>query len=224
MSNKKIPQDLIERATRGFKVPDFRAAAIATEGTEKTQSTLIGHAAVFETTTNIGNWFYEIIERGAFDGCDLSDVLFCVNHDTSKIPLARSRRNNGNSTMQLSVDPAGLLVEATVDTENNAEARSLYSSVDRGDIDGMSMIFRVADDEWTGLDTDMPTRRIKRVAQVYEVSAVNWPAYESTDINARDSGALESARLALENARSQALESATGVDILRTKIKIKGGL
>lgn len=224
MPNKKIPQELLMKASRGFKVPDFRAASIATEGTEKAQSMLIGHAAVFDTATNIGGWFIEIIERGAFDGCDFSDVLFCVNHDTRKIPLARSRRNNGNSTMKLSIDPVGLLVEAAVDTDNNTEARSLYSAVDRGDIDGMSMIFVVADDEWTGLDTDMPTRRIKKVSKVYEVGAVNWPAYESTDINARDNGALESARLMLENVRSQALESARAVDILRLKNKIMGGI
>lgn len=226
MPNKKIPKDLLMKATRGFKVPDFRAATqtIDAEGEERAQSMLIGHAAVFDTTTNIGNWFYEIIERTAFDGCDFTDVLFCINHDVSKIPLARSRRNNDNSTMKLGIDQAGLLVEAAVDTENNTEARSLYSSVDRGDIDGMSMIFRVADDEWTGLDTEMPTRRIKKIAKVFEVSAVNWPAYESTDINARDNGALESARLMLESVRSQALESAKAVDILRLKNKIKGGI
>lgn len=226
MPNKKIPKELLMKATRGFKVLDFRAASqtVTVDGTEKTQSMLIGHAAVFDTVANIGGWFNEIIERGAFDGCDFSDVLFCVNHDTRKIPLARSRRNNGNSTMKLSIDPVGLLAEASVDTENNAEARSLYSAVDRGDIDGMSMIFQVEEDSWAGLDTDMPTRRVKKISKVYETGAVNWPAYESTDINARDNGALESARLALENARSQALESAKAVDILRLKNKIKGGI
>jgi HK97 family phage prohead protease len=183
-----------------------------------------GHAAVFNSMTDIGGWYKEIIERGAFDGCDFDDVLFFINHNTDKIPLARSRRNNGNSTMQLSVDDTGLFVHADLDAENNQEARQLHSSVDRGDIDGMSFMFRVKEDAWENLDSDMPTRRIKKISKVYEVSAVNWPAYEDTDINARDKAALDNAKLALDNARSKELENSKAVDIYKLKNKILGGI
>ena len=120
--------------TRCFKVADIRAVKPGDDPEYK----LEGHAAVFDTITNIGNYYNEKIQRGAFDGCDFDDVLFFINHNTDKIPLARSRRNNGNSTMQLKVDDIGLMTTASLDVENNSEAQQLYSSVSRGDIDGMS--------------------------------------------------------------------------------------
>ncbi|WP_420842681.1 HK97 family phage prohead protease [Fervidibacillus albus] len=142
-------------------------------------------------------------ERGAFDQCDFDDVLFSVNHDLRKIPLARSRRNNGNSTMHLKLDEKGLYIRASLDVENNSEAKSLYSAIKRGDIDGMSFIFYVDEEKWEDLESDMPTRRIQKIKKVIEVSAVNYPAYSGTDINARDQAVLDNAAKALENARSK---------------------
>ncbi len=162
-----------------------------------------GHPAVYDQKTSIGDWFYEIIERGAFDGCDFDDVLFSVNHDLRKIPLARSRRNNGNSTMLLRTDERGLYIKANLDVENNSEAKALHSSVKRGDIDGMSFIFYVSEEKWENLDTETPTRRIQKIRKVIETSAVNFPAYTGTDINARDQSVLDNAAMALENARSK---------------------
>lgn len=172
-----------------------------------------GRPIVYESKTDLG-WFDEIIERGALDGADLTDVRFLVNHDLSKIPLARSRRNNGNSTMQLSPDYEGMAINVLLDTENNADSRSLYSAVKRGDISGMSFMFSITDEEWIDLDSDHPTRRIKQIGSVVEVSAVTFPAYESTEINARDAKALESAKLALDSARAARASSPveTGAD------------
>ena len=164
--------------------------------------TIIGRPIVYDSKTDLG-LFDEIIDRGALDRTDLTDVRFLVNHDTSKIPLARSRRNNGNSTMKLSVDNEGMEIKVTLDTENNAEARALYSAVQRQDISGMSFCFSVSDEEWDDLDSDHPTRRIKAISSVVEVSAVTFPAYDSTDIQARSKEALENARSAVETARQQ---------------------
>lgn len=161
-----------------------------------------GLAAVYNSRTNIYNMFYEVIERGAFDAADLTDVLFFINHDTQKIPLARSRRNNGNSTMSLAIDDRGLNMDADVDIDNNVEARALHSAISRGDMTGMSFMFTVKEDEWENLDSEMPTRHIKKIARVREVSAVNWPAYDSTEINARDARSLDSDKNALESARA----------------------
>ena len=215
---KKFDESML--LTRSFKVPDFRAI----QPEDKTTKRLEGHAAVFDSMTSIGGWYNEIISRTAFDGCDFDDVLFFVNHNTCKIPLARSRRNNSNSTMQLSVDNIGLSVGADIDTENNSEARQLYSSIDRGDMAGMSFMFRVKEDKWDDLDTDTPTRTILSIAKVYEVSAVNCPAYDLTDINARDKTALDNAKTALDNARSKELENSKAIDIYKLKNKILGGL
>jgi HK97 family phage prohead protease len=186
---------------------------------------IVGRPIVYNSRTDLG-WFDEVIESGALSNTNLTDVRFLVNHDTSKIPLARSRRNNGNSTMKLTVDSAGMAIEVQLDTENNAEARSLYSAVQRGDISGMSFMFSIDDYEWENLESDHPTRHIRSIGTVVEVSAVTFPAYESTEINARSKEALDNARSALEKARQQ---SATSVDtdeleLLKEKAKILGGM
>lgn len=161
-----------------------------------------GRPIVYDSVTDIGGWYDEVIERGALDRTDLTDVRLLVNHNTSMIPLARSRRNNGNSTMTLRPDEYGLQIEAALDTENNGDARALVSALDRGDISGMSFMFSVNDEEWDDLESDHPTRRIKSIGSVVEVSAVTWPAYDATEINARSKEALESARRAVETARA----------------------
>ena len=178
---------------------------------------LTGVPIVFNARTDLG-WYDEIIEAGALDGTDLRDVRFLVNHNTDMIPLARSRNNNENSTMQLSVVPQkGMDIRVDLDTENNAEAKSLYSAVQRGDLSGMSFMFAVNEDAWEDLDSEHPTRHIRSFAKVFEVSAVTFPAYEATSIQARGlSEALESARASLESARAAKLE----VEKRKQKIRI----
>nr|DAD71167.1 MAG TPA: prohead serine protease [Siphoviridae sp. ctkyH28] len=166
------------------------------------KNVIVGRPIVYEQKTDLG-FFDEIIERGALDKTDLRDVRFLVNHDISKVPLARSRRNNKNSTMQLYVDRDGMEISVTLDTENNADARALYSAVERGDISGMSFMFSVKRDEWDDLESDHPTRRIKEIGTVVEVSAVTFPAYEQTEIGTRCKTALDNARAALDSAREQ---------------------
>ena len=175
----------------------------AEQDTAKGGAKITGRPIVFESKTDIGGFFEEVIDQRALDATDLTDVRFLVNHDFSRIPLARSRRNNGNSTMLLSRDESGLFIEVTLDTENNADARALYSAVSRGDISGMSFAFSVRGEEWSGLETEYPTRRITDIESIVEVSAVTFPAYTSTSINARSKEALESAREALEKAKEQ---------------------
>ena len=185
---------------------------------------ITGRPIVYDSRTDMG-YFDEIIERGALDKTDLTDVRFLVNHDLSKIPLARSRRNNGNSTMQLSIDEFGMSIRVKLDTENNSEAKALYSAVQRGDISGMSFMFSINKQEWEDLESDHPTRRIKEIGSVVEVSAVTFPAYDATEINARGKEALESARQAVETARQRRAESVdTDLELLKAKIKILGGI
>lgn len=163
---------------------------------------LTGTPIVYDARTDLG-WYDEIIERGALDKTDLKDVRFLINHNTDMIPLARSRNNNANSTMQMSVDENGMSIRVDLDTENNAEAKSLYSAVERGDLDGMSFMFTVDGEKWEDVDSEHPTRTITSFAKVMEVSAVTFPAYEQTSISARGlSEALESAKESLENERA----------------------
>ena len=178
---------------------------------------LTGQPIVYNERTNLG-WYDEIIEDGALTDTDLRDVRFLVNHNTDMIPLARSRNNNTNSTMQLEVKAGiGMDIRVDLDTENNAEAKSLYSAVDRGDISGMSFMFKVDGDKWEDLDSDHPTRRITNISKVFEVSAVTFPAYEATSIQARGlSDALESAMTSLESAKAAKRE----VEKKKQKIKL----
>lgn len=174
---------------------------IRADRNEENVGVITGRPIVYNSRTNLG-WFDEIIAAGALDKTDLRDVRFLVNHDTSKIPLARSRNNNENSTMQLMVDNEGMAIRVNLDVENNTEARNLYSAVQRGDITGMSFMFGVDSEEWTDIETEHPTRTIKEISTVIEVSAVTFPAYESTSITARNKEALDNARKALDSARN----------------------
>lgn len=176
---------------------DFEIRAEETDGL----GILTGRPIVYEQTTDMG-YFDEKIARGALDFTDLRDVRLLVNHDKKMIPLARSRRNNGNSTMQLSVDNEGLLInKAELDVVNNVTARALFSAVKRGDLSGMSFMFSIDGEEWTDLESDHPTRAITKIGTVIEVCACTFPAYAQTEINARSKEALDNARATLERAR-----------------------
>lgn len=176
---------------------------------------ITGRPIVFEARTDIGPWD-EIIDRGALDETDLKDVRFLVNHNIDMIPLARSRNNNANSTMQMSVDENGMSIRVDLDIANNADARSLYSAVSRGDISGMSFMFSVDKDSWDEVDSEHPTRHIRSIRRVLEVSAVTFPAYAQTSIQTRGlSEALDSAKESLESERNRLRE------IERRKKKIR---
>lgn len=182
---------------------------------EEHGSFITGRPIVFDARTNIGPWD-EIIDRGALDETDLKDVRFLVNHNIDMIPLARSRNNTPNSTMQMSVDENGMGIRVDLDIENNADARSLYSAVNRGDITGMSFMFSVDKDSWDEADSEHPTRHIRSIWRVMEVSAVTFPAYAQTSIQTRGlSDALDSAKESLESERNRLRE------IERKKQKIR---
>ena len=167
---------------------------------------ITGKPIVFGQKTDMG-WYEESIDRDALSNTDLKDVRFLVGHNTSMIPLARSRNNNENSTMQMTVEEDGMAIRVDLDTENNAEARALYSAVKRGDMSGMSFMFTVDKDSWEDIDSDYPKRTITSIRKVYEVSAVAFPAYEGTSIQAAAEGdTLDSVKASLESARQQLAE------------------
>lgn len=198
---------------------------IRAEQSDELGNIITGRPIVYNSKTNMG-CYDEIIAQGALTNTDLTDVRFLVNHDISKIPLARSRRNNGNSTMLLSTDNDGMFIRVTLDTENNSEARALYSAVQRGDISGMSFMFSIDGEEWTNLESEHPTRTITDIGTVVEVSAVTFPAYDSTEIEARSKAALESARSAVETARQQRAKplDSGALELEKAKTKLLGGL
>ena len=189
----------MDKETRSFS---FEVRA---EQSEQHGTFITGTPIVFDQATDMG-WYEETIDREALADTDLKDVRFLIGHNTSMIPLARSRNNNENSTMQMTVTNDGMDIRVDLDTENNAEARALYSAVKRGDMTGMSFMFTVDTDKdmWKDTDTDYPKRTIMSIRKVFEVSAVAFPAYPQTSIQAAsEDGTLDSAHASLESARKK---------------------
>lgn len=203
----------------------FRSLDIIELRTEEGEGDYVieGYAAPYGVSTNIGNWFTEEIREGAFGEDSMKDVVFLLNHDYSKIALARSRRNNANSTLQLSSDSKGLYFKAKLDVENNPQAAEIYSAVKRGDVNQMSVGMIVAGQEWEDLDKDLPHRIITKVSRLLDISAVNFPAYgEGTEISARaTSDTLDSDKMALDNAKSQLLDNSDELELAKRKALFK---
>lgn len=188
---------------------------------ETAAGTVKGTPIVYNSRTNLGR-FDEVIEPGALDGADLSDVRLCLNHDTSFV-YARSRRNNAHNTMTLTPDLNGLNIKAQLAVDESPRAKDFYSMISRGDIDKMSFMFSVDSDRWEDLGSDHPTRHIEKIGSVVEVSAVTFPAYDATSItiSARSKEVLENARLELENARQRDANGAEALELAKAKFKFK---
>ena len=182
-----------------------------------------GHPVVYNQTADLG-YFEETIEAGALDKTDMRDVRLCLNHDTGVV-YARSRANNADSTMRIWTEDDGLHFRASLDLENPL-AKAYYSMIDRRDIDKMSFMFSVGEDRWEDLETEKPKRFITNIRSIVEISAVTFPAYDSTEIQARDKAALESAQADLERARQVKRESLeSDLELAKAKLRIlTGGL
>lgn len=191
MSKFQKPK-MSELTSRSFK--EYRA-----ESTEEGVGHITGVPIVFEQPTDIGGWFEETIARGAISEDVLRDVAFFYNHDLNTKPLARTRTGK----LSLTIENDGVHMDASVNLERS-DAKDLYLAVHDGDIDGMSFMFRVEGEEWTDLESDYPKRRITKIGYVQEVSAVNYPAYDGTSINARDAESADADKAALDSARANA--------------------
>lgn len=179
-----------------------RAFQASFETREENGSGIVtGKPVVLESRTDLGD-FDEIIDRNALAETDLTDVRLCLNHDTGYV-YARSRRNNGNSTMEIYTDATGLSFTASLNLEGSPRAKDFYSAVSRGDMDKMSFMFTIDGYEWENLETDHPIRRITKIGSIFEISCVTFPAYNSTSITARDAEALENVKRELENLRAE---------------------
>lgn len=159
------------RETRGGIPAEIRA--------DDSGITVSGYAAVFNQEADIGGWFREIIEPGAFaEAIGRDDVVFLINHDG--LPLARSRAGSG--TLTLIEDSHGLKIETKL-LANDPDVQSIVPKMQRGDLDKMSFAFLPQVQEWDETQ-DPPLRRIKKL-QLFDVSIVTTPAYDGTDIGLR---------------------------------------
>lgn len=176
-----------------------------------------GIPIVFNQKTDIGGWFEETIARSAISDDVLKDVALFYNHDLNTKPHARTR----NGRLSFNVQEDGVHMRAEVNLERS-DSKDFYLAIRDGDIDGMSFMFRVEDDEWSDLDTDYPKRTITKIGYVQEVSGVNYPAYDGTSINARNRLSLDSDKKALDEARAEVTKSLdSDLELMKAKVKAK---
>lgn len=159
-----------------------RTAEIATSNEMQVE----GYAAVFNQDTVLFDsgdtgWKYlERVDPAAFAEADMSETVLNYNHGAIGTILARS----SNGTLRLNTDEKGLRIDA--DIIDTTTGNDVYKLVKRGDLGKMSFAFVVEEDEETRDTVNKVFRRvIKKIKKVYDVSIVDFPAYDGTQISAR---------------------------------------
>lgn len=168
------------------------------------QSGLIeGIPIVFDTPTDIGGCFQETIVSGAISEDIIKDVRFFWNHNIDEKAIARTvipLDKPGGMTLTIEDKQVKMLANPN---RKRTDANDLCIAIEDGVINAMSFMFGVAEERWEDEDTDYPKRFITRIDPLIEVSAVNFPAYATTDIHARGDTATEIDRAALEKMRNR---------------------
>lgn len=185
---------------------EFQIRAAEVEGQPEAKELWVeGYAVRFNSPTVLfeydGVEYKEEIMRGAFEGCKMEDVIFNYNH-SGKV-MARTR----NETLTLTTDNTGLFIRARLD--GTEEGRRLYDEISKGYIDRMSFRFNIGAEAY---DQDEHKWTVTRIKRLWDVSAVDIPAYDDTSIETRRADAEAVAR-----ESRQAAEAA----LLREKLVLK---
>ena len=143
------------------------------EPTEDSKMEIKGYAAVFNSPETYG--YTELIAPTAFDEADLSDVVLRYNHEDTFMVLARTR----NKSLKLNVDEKGLFMDATLQDDIQSH-KDIFNAIKSGLIDKQSFAFVVDEDEY---DYDTDTRTITKIGKVFDVSVVDQPFYNATDVS-----------------------------------------
>ena len=164
----------MEKAIKEIRTSELRAM-------EDEEMIIEGYAAVFDSPTNLG-WCTETIDKNAFNNCNIQDVCLKYNHNDNLLILARTK----NKSLKITIDDKGLKIRASlVDTTQNID---IYKAIRCGLLDKMSFAFSVRKQEW---DYEKDTRKILEIDQLFDVSIVDVPAYESTEVYARSKNKYE---------------------------------
>lgn len=205
------PKDNIEKLIneKGCQFRDFRLTNIEERSAENGNNELVveGKACTFneETVLYSSNDYEarEVIDPVAFANTDMTDVIFNFNH--SGRVYARTR----NNTLALEVREDGLYMRAVLRGDDQGH-KELYDDIKTGTIDKMSFAFTVNDSKWTFEEKDgkeIDTRTILGINKLYDVSAVDIPAYDTTSISARSAyEAVSETRAAESRAKAETLE------------------
>lgn len=143
------------------------------EETDDNKMEIKGYAAVFNSPETYS--YTEVISDKAFDDADMSDVVLRYNHNDSFMVLARTR----NKSLDLSIDEKGLYMNARLQ-DDITEHKNIFNAIKSGLIDKQSFAFTIDEDEY---DYDTDTRTITKIGKVFDVSVVDQPFYNATDVS-----------------------------------------
>ena len=138
--------------------------------------------------TSRGFQYREVIEKGALEGADLSDVPFKYNHNDGVFIVARTR----NGSLELIPDEIGLFIRARfIDTQTG---RDFFKMIQERLIDKMSFAFTEGSEYFDDYGENFVTHHVKSFRRIWDVSGVDIPAYDATEIYARSIAVLEKRR------------------------------
>lgn len=143
------------------------------EETEDKKMEIKGYAVVFNSPETYG--YTEVIDKHALDETDMSDVVLRYNHNDSFIVLARTR----NGSLKLNTDETGLMMNANLQ-DDITDHKNIFNAIKSELIDKQSFAFSVDEDSY---DYDTDTRTILKIGKLYDVSVVDQPFYNATDVS-----------------------------------------
>lgn len=200
-----------ERQYRNFAASNFQS--VQTKEDDSQSYVVRGHYTVFDVEYELFPGFYESVAPTALDEMDTSDVLFQFNHGGT--PLARLR----NHSLRIGIDETGGWAEA--DLAGCQQGRDIYEAISNGLIDRMSFGFTIADGgfDWYEDEDGNIHSRITKVEKLYDVSCVDLPASDYTDISARSylDAAIEAKHKAEEIAKQDEQRSADAASARKRK-------
>ncbi len=204
---EKNIRNLIEK--KGFQFRDFMGGFEVRAKDETSEKLLVeGTPVVFESETELfrdgNNVYLEIIDKDAFKNCDMSDVIFNMNHGGR----VYARTRNNSLRLDLKEDCLKMEAELWADDEGHKE---FHRDIERGNLDKMSFAFTIKEDSYTNEEKDGEKRHIRRIKEIdhlYDVSAVDIPAYNATSISARAGFLAESEKHAAESKKAESRKRA----------------
>lgn len=208
-----------DKEIRLIDVSNLTIEKRADSGDESEKMIVEGYAAVYDSETNIAGLFTETIERGAFDSANMKDVPLKYNHSDAVPILARTR----NKSLTLTPDEKGLKIRAEL--LDTTDGRDMFTRIKSGLLDKMSFAFSVNPDgeKWTTDDNGFQHRTITKFDRIFDVSVVDTPAYDETEIYARSKAIADANAQTPDGAGNDTAEQRGLSDTAKTIILLQGG-
>ena len=210
---------MAEKEIRLIDIENLTIETRADSGDDSEKMVVEGYAAVYDSETNIGGLFTERIEKGAFDSANMKDVPFKYNHSDVVPILARTR----NKSLTLTPDEKGLKIRAEL--LDTTDGRDMFKRIKAGLLDKMSFAFSVNPDgeRWETDDAGFQKRTITKFDRIFDVSVVDSPAYDETEIYARSKAIADANAQTPDGAGNDTAEKRGLSETAKTIILLQGG-